>query len=107
MGGGEGEIDYHFKAGDKALDKIREKAFDRDLPVWGKLRKDGLFKQIPKEYWEHHGFFPVSFLKNAPEDFSSHKDIFAIDIRDSDQIIYKALKTSIEKVEELWPVESI
>ena len=91
----------NITAGHDALDEIRQKAFDGSLPVWGKIGGGGLFKQIPKEYWEHLGFQSLTFMINNPEEFCT-KNWTAR----GDYTIYNSLMTSKAKVEELWPVEN-
>jgi len=88
----------HLTAGHQALDEIRQKAFDKDLPVWGRIGQGPLFKQIQKEHWEDHSFESLSFIVNKPEEFCTK--YYG---NESDYTIYNSLMTSKAKVEELWP----
>lgn len=88
----------HLTAGHQALDEIRQKAFDKDLPVWGRIGQGPLFKQIQKEHWEDHSFKSLSFIVNKPEEFCTK--YYG---NESDYTIYNSLMTSKAKVEELWP----
>ena len=91
--------EVQLTAGHQAQDEIRQKAFDGSLPVWGIIGSGGLFKPIPKEYWEHHYLKALIFAINDPEGFCTKGNGL-----ESDHTIYNSLMTSKAKVEELWPV---
>jgi hypothetical protein len=88
----------HLIAGYRALSELKQKAFDGELPIWGRVGQAELFKPIPKEYWEYYGFEILSFAKDNPEEFCTEKysDI-------ANDVIYNSLMTSKAKVEGLWP----
>lgn len=92
----------HITAGHQALDEIRQKAFDGELTVWGRIGQGPLFKQIQKEHWEDHGFESLSFIVNKPEDYCTK--YYG---NESDYTIYNSLMTSKAKVEELWPTSKL
>ena len=93
--------DNHLTAGYRALAEIKQKAFDGELPIWGRVGQAVLYKPILKEYWEHYDFEILSFAKDDPEEFCTekHNDI-------ANDVIYNSLMTSKSKVEELWPKQN-
>jgi hypothetical protein len=82
----------------QAIEDVRQYACDGDLIIWGSTGNSDPITPIDPNYWRAYGFEYFSLLREAPEEF--HTEIKVGQPRDS---IYKRLKTSKSKVEELWP----
>jgi hypothetical protein len=82
----------------QAIEDVRQYACDGDLIIWGSTGNLGPITPIDPNYWRAYGFEYFSLLREAPEEF--HTEIKVGQPRD---LIYKRLKTSKSKVEELWP----
>jgi len=80
-----------------AMDEIRQRAYDGDLPIWGRNDFSGVLILIDKKYWERYRFDWFQVLIDKPDEFSTEHSKGV-----NDQPIYKNLRTSKSKVEELW-----
>ena len=87
-----------FRGITQACEDVRQFACDGNLIIWGSTGNSGPITPIEPNYWRAYGFEYFSLLREAPEEF--HTEIKVGQPRDS---IYKRLKTSKSKVEELWP----
>lgn len=83
------------------LEKVRQAAFDDDLPIWGKQAQLDIWRPIPREYWEYHGIDWFSMLKGEPENLKTESKKTTKNIG-----TWHSLMTSRQKVSELWPVEN-
>ena len=86
----------------QACEDVRQYACDGELIIWGRTGNSGPITLIDPNYWRAYGFEYFSLLRDAPEEF--HTEIKEGQPRDS---IYKRLKTSMSKIEELWPPANI
>ena len=87
-----------FRGITQACEDVRQFACDGNLIIWGSTGNSGPITSIEPNYWRAYGFDYFSLHREAPEAF--HTEIKVGQPRDS---IYKQLKTSKSKIEELWP----
>ena len=87
-----------FRGIAQACEDVRKFACDGSLIIWGSTGNSGSIIPIEPNYWRAYGFDYFSLHREAPEEF--HTEIKVGQPHDS---IYKQLKTSKSKIEELWP----
>lgn len=87
-----------------ASDKIRQRARDGDLPIWGSRSGSQVLNPIDAEFWAYHGIEWFSLLKGETEELTTelkevgYRSLVERQVR---------LMTSRTKVEELWPSGNI
>ena len=90
-----------FSSITKACEDVRQFAYDGYLTIWGSKENSGSITPIEPNYWRDYGLDYFSLHREAPEEF--HTEIKVGKPYDS---IYKQLKTSKSRIEELWPSRS-
>lgn len=84
--------------------EIRQFAGDENLEIWGSFSRDEFLKKIPSDYWENYQIALTSVLggTNDPKEISTEPATVGMRMRVG--MIYKGLKTTSSKVNELWPL---
>jgi len=78
---------------------IPQRAFDGDLPVWGKRNALQLWEPIPKIFWQAHSIHYLSLINRSPPTIEIWTT--AHPIRPTYEWI--ELKTSRAVIDQLWP----
>jgi hypothetical protein len=78
---------------------LPQRAFDGDLPIWGKRNTLGLWEPIPKTFWQTHNIHYLSLINRSPPKVEIWSTTHPI--RPTYEWI--ELKTSRPVVDQLWP----
>jgi hypothetical protein len=55
---------------DLVTKEFRQKAFDGELPIWGKRNKSDLIEAVPKEFWKDHRVAYLNVIRENPANLS-------------------------------------
>jgi hypothetical protein len=87
----------------RAVEAVRQRAFEGALPMWGREGQTGLFTRLPEEYWKHYGIDLTTLLD------AEARELLRTEVKTHARLnigVMEALMTSKAKVLELWPAAS-
>lgn len=85
---------------DVVMEEIPQLAFDGKLPIWGKEGGRGIWKPIPREFWEFNGIDWFSLIRGDPEKLKTEPKQST-----RSRPFWAGLMTSRTITEELWPTD--
>jgi hypothetical protein len=86
-------VDMFEKGGKNVLSDFQQKAYDKELTVWGKLNGHGVYRSVPPEHWSDHYVDPGALLNGYARSWGH------------DTTSYSYLMVSRAEIEWEWPNE--
>jgi len=81
--------------------EMAQRGFDDELPIWGNRRVQEFWEPIEPSYWENYGLDYFSYFRADPSEMQTEHYHGR-----HDEPIWRGLKTSKQRVEEIWPPEN-